>query len=413
MAKLDGRHGQNNIKQGLPSRKSSYLCSPEQGGVALNNKKTGNAMNTVDTAAADRNFQKNAMASFVQIAAVALLVVWCFQIVAPFLSIVLWGLIIAVALYPVHVKLSTRLGGREKLSATIFVLVGLAILLVPTYILTDSSIAALKTVGAQLEEGSVSISPPDASVAEWPLIGEQVHQVWSDAATNLEETLNKFEDQLKSLGRSVISFAGSMAVGVLQFVASFIIAGVFLVSAEGGYRVSQTLASSLAGDRGKGPTDLSVATIRSVAKGVLGVAIIQAILSAVGLVVAGIPAAGIWTFAVLMLAIMQLPPIIILGPIAVWFFSTADTVPATIFLVFALLVSASDGVLKPMFLGRGVEIPMLVILLGAIGGMILLGIVGLFIGAIVLALGYQILMAWMETDELNNPRQPAETAGAD
>jgi predicted PurR-regulated permease PerM len=370
-------------------------------------------MNTVDTAAADRNFQKNAMASFVQIAAVALLVVWCFQIVAPFLSIVLWGLIIAVALYPVHVKLSTRLGGREKLSATIFVLVGLAILLVPTYILTDSSIAALKTVGAQLEEGSVSISPPDASVAEWPLIGEQVHQVWSDAATNLEETLNKFEDQLKSLGRSVISFAGSMAVGVLQFVASFIIAGVFLVSAEGGYRVSQTLASSLAGDRGKGLTDLSVATIRSVAKGVLGVAIIQAILSAVGLVVAGIPAAGIWTFAVLMLAIMQLPPIIILGPIAVWFFSTADTVPATIFLVFALVVSASDGVLKPMFLGRGVEIPMLVILLGAIGGMILLGIVGLFIGAIVLALGYQILMAWMETDELNNPRQPAETAGAD
>jgi predicted PurR-regulated permease PerM len=413
MAKLDGRHGQNNIKQGLPSRKSSYLCSPEQGGVALNNKKTGNAMNTVDTAAADRNFQKNAMASFVQIAAVALLVVWCFQIVAPFLSIVLWGLIIAVALYPVHVKLSTRLGGREKLSATIFVLVGLAILLVPTYILTDSSIAALKTVGAQLEEGSVSISPPDASVAEWPLIGEQVHQVWSDAATNLEETLNKFEDQLKSLGRSVISFAGSMAVGVLQFVASFIIAGVFLVSAEGGYRVSQTLASSLAGDRGKGLTDLSVATIRSVAKGVLGVAIIQAILSAIGLVVAGIPAAGIWTFAVLMLAIMQLPPIIILGPIAVWFFSTADTVPATIFLVFALVVSASDGVLKPMFLGRGVEIPMLVILLGAIGGMILLGIVGLFIGAIVLALGYQILMAWMETDELNNPRQPAETAGAD
>jgi predicted PurR-regulated permease PerM len=113
-----------------------------------------------------------------------------------------------------------------------------------------------------------------------------------------------------------------------------------------------------------------------------------------------------------MLAIMQLPPLVILGPIAVWVFSVAEPMPATIFAVYALIVSASDGFLKPLFLGRGMDIPMLVILLGAIGGMIMSGIVGLFIGAIVLALGYQILMAWMATDELNNPRQPADEAEA-
>lgn len=369
-------------------------------------------MNTTNTVAADRNFQKNAMASFIQIAAVSLLVVWCFQLIAPFLSIVLWGLIIAVALFPLHTKLSSKLGGREKLSSTIFVLLGLAILLVPTFVLTESSISTLRTVGTSLGEGSIRIAPPDASVAEWPLIGEPVHELWTDAAANLEATLNKYEDLLKALGGSVIRSAGSLLVGILQFVFSIIIAGVFLVSAEGGYRVSQTLASSLVGESGKGLTDLSVATIRSVAKGVLGVAIIQTLLSAIGLGVAGIPAAGIWAFAVLLLAIMQLPPIIILGPIAVWYFSTAETVPATIFLIYSLFVSVSDGFLKPMLLGRGVEIPMLVILLGAIGGMILLGIVGLFIGAIVLALGYQILMAWMETDELNNPRQATEEAEA-
>ncbi len=149
-------------------------------------------MNTSDTAAADRNFQKNAMASFIQIAAVVVLVLWCFQIIAPFISIVLWGMIIAVALYPVHVKLSGALGGREKLSSTIFVLLGLAILLVPVYILTDSSVTALKSVGAQLKEGTVSISPPDPSVAEWPLIGDKVYDVWNGAAVNLEDTLNKF-----------------------------------------------------------------------------------------------------------------------------------------------------------------------------------------------------------------------------
>jgi predicted PurR-regulated permease PerM len=370
-------------------------------------------MNAADTATADRNFQKNAMASFIQIAAVVILVILCFRIVAPFLSIVAWGAIIAVALYPLHVKLADALGGREKLSSVVFVLLGLAILLVPSYIMMDSSIAALRTVGTQLNEGAVRITPPNESVAEWPLIGDKVYEIWSGAASNLEGTLNKFEDQLRSLGGWVIGFAGGMAVGILQFVLSVIIAGVLLVNAEGGYRVSQTFASSLVGDRGKGLTDLAVETIRSVAKGVLGVAIIQALASAVGLVIMGIPAAGIWTFAILMLAIMQLPPVIVLGPIAIWVFSVADTVPATIFLIFALVVSGSDSFLKPLFLGRGMEIPMLVILLGAIGGMILSGIIGLFIGAIVLALGYQILMAWMDTDELNNPRQPAEAAQAE
>ena len=159
----------------------------------------GIKMNNSDTVAADRNFQKNAMASFIQIAAVVVLVLWCFQIIAPFLSIVIWGMIIAVALYPVHVKLSGTLGGREKLSSTIFVLLGLAILLVPVFILTDSSVAALKTVGADLNDGTVSISPPDPSVAEWPVIGERVYEVWNGAAVNLEDTLNKFEDQLKAL----------------------------------------------------------------------------------------------------------------------------------------------------------------------------------------------------------------------
>ena len=369
-------------------------------------------MTNSDTTAADRNFQKNAMASFVQIGALVVLIVWCFQIIAPFISVMLWGMLIAVALYPVHSLLTAKFGGREKQSATVFVILGLAILLVPAYMTADSSAAALRTVGEQLHSGTVSISPPDESVAEWPLIGEKVYRIWSAAASNLEATLNEYSDQLQSLGRSVVSFAGSMAIGILQFVISIIIAGVFLVGAKAGHKTAVKFATSPAGNRGESLIDLAVATIRSVAKGVLGVAIIQAFLSAIGLVAIGVPAPGIWAFAVLILAIIQLPPFIVLGPIAVWVFSVADATPATIFAVYALFVSISDSFLKPLFLGRGMEIPMLVILLGAIGGMIMLGIVGLFLGAIVLALGYEVLMAWMDTDELNNPRQPAEEAEA-
>jgi predicted PurR-regulated permease PerM len=365
----------------------------------------------MSTVADDRSFQKNAMASFVQIGALLLLLIMCFRIISPFLTIVVWAMIIAVALYPLHVALTAKLGGREKTSAVVFVLIGLAVIIIPTYLTADSSITALTTIGSSLQEGTVTISPPDESVAEWPIIGKKVYGAWTEAAVNLEATLNKYQPQLAAFSQGIIKFAGSMVIGVLQFVLSVIIAGVFLVSAEGGHRAAMSIMSSLLGNRGNELVDLSIETIRSVAKGVLGVAVIQAILSAIGLMAMGVPAAGLWAGAVLILAIIQLPPLIILGPITVWIFSVADPVPATIFAVYAFIVSISDSFLKPMFLGRGMEIPMLVILLGAIGGAILMGIIGLFLGAVLLALGYEILKSWMETDELNNPKESAAEAG--
>jgi predicted PurR-regulated permease PerM len=309
--------------------------------------------------------------------------------------------------------LTRKLGGREKTSAFVFVLVGLTILIVPTYLTADSSITALSSLGHNLKDGSLTVSPPDESVAEWPIIGKRVYSGWSSAAENLEATLRKFQPQLAAFSQGLLKFAGSIAIGVLQFVLSIIIAGVFLVSAKGGYKTAMALSSSLIGDRGNALVDLAIATIRSVAKGVLGVAIIQAVLAGVGLAVMGVPAAGLWAGVVLILAIIQLPPLIVLGPIAFWIFSVADPVPATIFAVYAFIVSISDSFLKPMFLGRGMEIPMLVILLGAIGGAITAGIIGLFTGAVVLALGYEILKAWMATDELNNPRQAAAESAED
>ena len=362
-------------------------------------------MNTIDTATADKNFQKNAMAAYVQIGALTLLLIACYRILAPFINIVAWALIIAVAIYPAHVALSARLGGREKLSATIFVLVGLAILLVPTINMADSSIGALQRTSAAMQGGAVEIPPPNDSVRDWPVIGNNVHAIWSDAADNLEATLNKYQPQLVAMGQRLLGLAGSLVVGVLQFVFSLLIAGAFLVFGQAGYKAAKDVSSALLGQRGLQLTDLSIETIRSVAKGVLGVAIIQALLAAVGLAVAGIPAAGVWTVLVLVLAIVQLPPLLVLGPIAVWYFSVADGTAATIFAIYALVVSFSDAILKPMFLGRGMDIPMLVILLGAIGGAFTSGIIGLFVGAILLALGYTILTAWMQTDEFGNPRR--------
>ena len=359
---------------------------------------------------ADNSFQANAMSAAIQIGAVFVIVMLCFQIISPFISLVAWGMIIAVALYPAHLKLSAVLGGRQKLSATIFVLAGLAVLLVPVVNLADSSMQSLQTLSGELDKGAISIPPPDASVAEWPLIGEKVHGIWTSAALNLEETLNQFTPQLQAIGEWLLRFIGSSALGILQFFISIIIAGVFLVSADGGYRMCKNLAKSLSEKHGHELTDMSIATIRSVVKGVLGVAFIQAVLSAIGLVLMDVPAAGVWTLIILVLAIVQLPPALILGPIAVWVFSVADTTPATIFAIYAVIVSGSDSFLKPMFLGRGMDIPMLVILLGAIGGAFLSGIIGLFTGSVTLAVGYKLLVVWMVSEEVDDA---TDTSAAD
>jgi len=358
-------------------------------------------MTSADSTKVDQKFLANAMASFLQIGALLVLLFWCFNIVKPFIGIVVWAVIIAVAVYPLHVSLAARLGGREKTAAVIFVLIGLAIILLPTVLLGESTFGGLKTLGQDLRSGTLNVRPPNPGVAEWPVIGEKTYEIWAAAAANLQETAVQYEEQLRVLGRRVFDFATGMVVGILQFVLSTIIAGALLLQARGGYSVSRQIMTSLVGTaNGDRFTDMSISTVRSVVKGVLGVAVIQGLAAAVGLLVAGIPMAGIWAGAVLVVAIVQLPPILVLGPIAFWYFSVADPVPATIFLVFSFIVSFLDGILKPMLLGRGLETPMLVILIGAIGGAIMSGIVGLFIGAVVLALGYELLVAWMAPDAI-------------
>ena len=365
-------------------------------------------MTSADSTKVDQRFLANAMASFLQIGALLILLVMCFNIVRPFIGIVVWALILAVAIYPLHVSLTAKLGGREKTSATAFVLIGLAIILVPTWILGESTLSSLQSLAQHLREGTFSVPPPNPSVADWPVIGTKTYEIWSNAASNMDAFLSQYQTQLRDLAQKIFGFASGTLIGVLQFVLSTIIAGALLLQSRGGYKSTREFMASLVGtERGEKFTDTSILTIRSVVKGVLGVAVAQAILAAIGLVLIGVPAAGLWAGAVLVLAIVQLPPILVLGPIAFWVFSVAEPVPATIFLVYSIIVSVSDAFLKPMLLGRGLETPMLVILIGAIGGAIAMGIVGLFIGAVILALGYELLVTWMAPDA---PEADAETS---
>ena len=174
------------------------------------------------------------------------------------------------------------------------------------------------------------------------------------------------------------------------------IAGAALMYAKNGHSLSSSIAEKIVPGRGKDLTNMSIATIRSVTNGVLGVAIIQAVLLGIGFAVIGVPHAGLLAFVVLITAIIQIPALLIVLPVVVWVFSVTDPVPATIFAVYSLAAAASDNVLKPILLGRGVDLPALVVLIGAIGGMIAYGIIGLFLGAVLLGLGYTIAKAWLQ-----------------
>lgn len=347
----------------------------------------------------DKLFNRRVIESSIRVALIFLLVLWCFNIVRPFVLLTLWAAILAVAVFPLFEKLQAVLGGRQKLAATLMTLIAVAILVIPSVMLSESAIENSQLLAERMREGTLRVPPPPESVKEWPLIGKKLHGAWDLASTNLSAALSNYSDQLKDLAKWVLSAAASAGITVLQFIVSIIIAGTLLVYAKSGADAVDKISRRLMGGKlGREFGSMAGATIRSVAQGVLGVAIIQAVLAGMGMLIVGVPYAGLWSLLVLFLAIVQIPTIIVLGPVIVYVFTITSTVPAVLFMIWSLLVGVSDSFLKPLLLGRGLETPMLVILLGAIGGMILSGIIGLFVGAVVLAVGYELFLIWLNED---------------
>ncbi len=357
-------------------------------------------MATIEKQFKDEAYYTTAIAAALRIGFVGLLVVLSYLILKPFLFVIMWGIIIAVGIYPIFKKFAALLGNRKKLAATIITLFALTLLIVPSYFLMESAIGGIQNLAAELEEGTFKVPPPSEDVAEWPLIGKPVYDAWKLASVNLEGAIKTFEPQIKEFASSIFSSVLGLGSTVLLTLVSIIIAGALLAKADSAELVARKAFKILIGKRGEGFTELASATIRSVVQGVLGVAIIQSVLSGIVMLIFNIPLAGLWALIVLFLAIIQLPPLIILIPIAVYGFSILDTTSAIIFLVLCIIISMSDALLKPIFLGRGVDVPTLVILLGAIGGMMVSGVIGLFVGAVVLAIAYKVYQALLEDTSL-------------
>jgi predicted PurR-regulated permease PerM len=341
-----------------------------------------------------------------RLGAVLLAIYWCYRILAPFVPLVLWGAIIAVAIYPLHEKLAARLGNRTKLSATLITLLGLMVLTTPVVMLTESLVVSSMDLAEDISAGSVDVPPPPERVREWPLVGERLHSSWLLASQNLDAAATRFGPQLEGVRHSLVATAGGAGAAFLQMFISIIIAGVFLAAAEGSEAQTQGVVNGLVGARGPLLLKMSKTTVRSVARGVLGVAVIESILVAIGLLAAGVPGAGFWTFVVLVLSIVQVPPLLVLAPMTVYVLSAAEPFGMTVFIICAAAAVAVDTLLKPVLLGRTADAPALVILMGALGGMLLWGIVGLFVGAVLLVLGWEGLQFWVKEHDAPTPEPP-------
>ncbi|RRJ83326.1 AI-2E family transporter [Aestuariirhabdus litorea] len=358
----------------------------------------------------NRSLQDNPQAfidTLIRTALIVGLVIWCYQIIRPFITMVLWGVIIAVAVYPLHCRLRDRLGGRSGWSATLLTLLLMTMLVVPAVVMSDALIQSSTRLSQQLESSQFHLPPPNETVRGWPLVGDSLYTLWQEAAANLQATLQKFSPQIKAVGKVALGALASITVGILQFMFSLITAGFILARAELANLFLQRLVKRLAGEQSESLLTLMTFTIRSVAKGVLGVALIQALLAGVGFSAMDIPAASVLAMLCFLLAVVQISVGLVTLPVAVYVFSITDTLTASLFLGYMLVVGMLDNVLKPILLGRGVDVPMLVVFMGVIGGFLMSGIIGLFVGAIVLVVGYRLLLEFVGEGAVTGASAPS------
>jgi len=329
---------------------------------------------------------------------VGALAVLCYLVFAPFLPLMVWSIILAVTLYPLHQWFARRVRGKQGLASAILVIVGVLLIIVPTALLMSSFADSVRDFINAVQHNTLTIPAPREGVAEWPIVGQKVYDIWSKAHADLPGLVQSMQPKIGELARSALAFVASIGGSLLLFLASFIVAGIVMAYGESGARASQAIFERAAGPaRGRALAKLSTATIRSVALGVIGVAFIQAILIGLALLAAGVPAPGVFALIALVLGIAQVPIVIVTLPVIgyIWSSGHYGNAAAITHTIILLLTGLADNVLKPLMLGRGVDVPMPVILFGALGGIASGGILGMFVGATALTLGYEIFMSWV------------------
>ncbi len=347
----------------------------------------------------------------IRLGLLALLVYWSFLLVQTFIPILLWSAVLAVALYPAFEWLASRLGGWRVPAAAIITVFCLLVAVGPVTWLGLGLVEGVGHLSERIGSGTLAVPPPPEVIKTWPLVGEPIHRFWELASSNFSSALAKAIPLLKPLGTSMLGVAAGAGTGILKFMLSVVIAGFLLPPAPAIVRALKTFSSRIVSGGGGQLIELAGATIRTVTRGVIGISVLQGLLAGIGLTVAGIPGASILTFAAMIAGILQIGAAIILIPVIVWSWFLLEPTAAAIFTAYMIPVNLLDNVLKPFIMARGLSTPMPVIFIGVVGGTLAHGVIGLFLGPVVLAVAWELLVAWMRDDEASAAARSTQGSG--
>jgi len=342
----------------------------------------------------------------IRITLIGALAVLCYRIFSPFLTLTVWSIILAVTLYPLHQRFARRIGRKQGLASAILIIVGLLLIITPVALLLNSFADTTRNFIGAVQQDQLEIPPPRAGIENWPVVGKRLHGGWSKAHSDLPGFVRSMQPKIGQLAQRALGMVASIGMSLLLFLVSFVVAGILMAYGESGAGFSRGLFVRVAGaTRGEALFKLTTATIRAVASGVIGIAFLQATLIGLALLFAGVPAAGVLAVIALVLCIAQVPALIVTLPAIIYIWSSGhySTAAAITHTIILLVVGLADNVLKPLMLGRGVDVPMPVILLGALGGMATGGILGMFVGATLFAIGHQVFMIWVTENPNSAP----------
>ena len=362
---------------------------------------------TTDFSIDDNGYFARTREIFIRLSILTAMAVSCYLLMLPFLKLIVSGIIIAIGVYPGYRMLTKALNGRSKLAATLCTVLLLAVMIVPVVLLAGTLVEGITNLVQQAQTGRLKIPLPPASLDKVPVIGHKVADFWTQCSTDVSKLVNRLSPEIQKQIPAVLSASAGAGGLVLQFLFSVLLAGYLLATSEANSRFADKLFMRIFGpDLGLEFKDLVAATVRSVTNGILGVAVIQTLCATIGFWAVGLPGTGLWAFLFLVAAVLQFG-IIVLIPAVLYAFAVFPTSHAVMFLIWCIVVGLMDNVLKPVLLGRGCKVPMPVIFLGVLGGFMLMRVIGLFVGAIILAVGYKLFMAWLD---YGAPSKEMETA---
>jgi predicted PurR-regulated permease PerM len=333
-----------------------------------------------------------------------------FWILQPFLLALIWATIIVVATWPIMLRLQRWLGGKRSLAVVLMTLALLLVFIIPFSLAVGTIVENADQIAGWVKGlETFTLPPPPDWVAKLPVVGAKLSEMWREAAaTGSEGWLARLAPHTGEIVKWFTEQAGSFGMIFVQFMLTVIIAAVLYSNGEMAARSVRRFAFRLAGRQAEEAVILAAQTIRGVALGVGLTAIVQAFLGGIGFAVSGVPFAGLLAAFIFILALAQLPPFLVMAPAVIWLYWSGDPVWGTVLLVWTILVGGIDNILRPLLIRKGVDLPLLLIFTGVIGGLVAFGIIGLFIGPVVLAATYRLLEAWVGSDE----QEPAPVSGA-